>query len=111
MNNHNSQSVPREIPARVALVEHILSQGNCISVHDGGGWALLRSTDKKSIIEVIESVDECHVRAYESASATKSLGTFYLVLGNHPSEDIADHTDNAYCQAVCESISTAEELQ
>lgn len=111
MNNINPQSVATEIPARVALVEHILSQGHCISVHDGGEWALLRTTDQKAILEIIDSVDECHVRAYESASATKSLGTFYLVLGNDPSEDIADHTDNAYCQAVCEAISTAEELQ
>ena len=110
MNNIYSQSFPAEIPARVALVEHILSQGNCISVHDGEEWALLRNTDKKSILEVINSVDECHVRAYESASATKSLGTFYLVLGNHPSEDIADHTDNNYCHAVCEALSAAEDI-
>lgn len=110
MNNINPQSAPTEIPARVALVEHILSQGHCISVHDGGGWALLRTTDQKAILEIIDSVDECHVRAYESASATKSLGTFYLVLGNDPSEDIADHTDNAYCQEVCEAITNAEEI-
>lgn len=110
MNSSNIQSAPVEIPARVALVEHILSHGNCISVHDGEEWALLRNTDKKTILDVIDSVDECHVRAYESAAAASALGTFYLVFGNHPSEDIADHTDNEYCQSVCEVISAAEDI-
>lgn len=88
--------------ARVArkLVKAMLDAGYTVSVNDGEEWTVKRAWRLKTVLDALASTDADTLRIRNAAG--ESCGTFYLVWGNDPSgeELIADHSDNADCEAL-----------
>lgn len=74
------------------LVKYALNAGHCISVFDGGEWAVKRSTKPKEIIDAMESVDECVVFIKDADGKTMGWAMCVFDYGQAPDEIVADHT-------------------
>lgn len=87
-----------------AFVAHVLGQGHTISVTYDDDTTLARTKDAKAIFDELVAGDmpTAHVRN----DAREYLGAFLFVYGNADdgSELIADHSDNAYCDAVFKAV-------
>lgn len=88
----------------VKLVEHCLSfPGTTLSVMDGEEWCVVRSRNNEEILDALGSTDNDEI-VWRDINGTK-IGWFWLIYGNGPGELIADHTDNAVCNAAYEASS------
>jgi len=85
------------------LVKAALADGHTVSVFDGEEWPVKRSTDYKAIIEAIESVEEAQLRI---RSGDQVIGWALIIpFGLEDDETVADHSDNAYMNAVMNDYS------
>lgn len=67
-----------------------------IKVHDGMEWATEATRDREVIEKEIAATDVTEL-------VVPNRGGFLLIHGND--EDVlSDHTDNAYCEAICEKL-------
>ena len=90
-------NIDPEIQARIlveyeiisSLVDELLEQGCLISINDGDGIALRKSTDRTKILESIMSVDEEHLIVYHQ---TGRLGSIFLVYGNDGWDVVNDYS-------------------
>jgi hypothetical protein len=88
---------PIEEKIATRIIDAALAKGWSISVYEGEGWAIKRSTDKKAILMEMASTD-MDVLVFRDAAGNK-LGTMDLIYGN--GEDlVSDHTANADMEAM-----------
>lgn len=73
-----------------ALVEEALSLGATVSVHDGGEWAVARSTDKGAIIDAVGNTDTDTIRV----RLGEQRADFHLVYGNRDGTTISAYSAN-----------------
>ena len=85
------------------LVTDAIAQGYQVSVNDGEGWVVKRSTDSKAIMAALFSTDEDYIRIRKDGEET-SVGTFTLVYGNDGWDVIADWSYSAETEAVMQRI-------
>ena len=72
------------------LVSYALERGVTISVWDGEEWQVSNSTDKASIIDAIESVEEAQLRIKQDG---KEVGWAKVIpFGLEDDETVADFT-------------------
>lgn len=85
------------------LVTDAIAQSYQVSVNDGEGWVVKRSTDSKAIMAALFSTDEDYIRIRKDGEET-SVGTFTLVYGNDGWDVIADWSYSAETEAVMQRI-------
>jgi VCBS repeat-containing protein len=84
------------------LIAECLRRNLTVSVHDGGEWCLLRSSDHHAILCALASTDTDTLRV-RNADGTASA-VFSLIYGNAGYEVIADHSDNALANSIMDAI-------
>lgn len=94
-----------------ALVRAILARGCMVSVHNGEDWACRKVRSYRTAMDALWQTDEESVLAFNADG--KREGTFWLVYGNDGYDLIADHTDNAFCNAIWDEVISplADKLQ
>jgi len=85
------------------LVTDALAQGFQVSVNDGEGWVLKRSTDVEAVMAALFSTDEDYIRIRKDGEQS-SVGTFTLIYGNDGWDVIADWSYSAETEAQMEQI-------
>ena len=96
-NSDRWSNIDHEIQARIlveyavvsSLVDELLEQGCLISINDGDGIALRKSTNRNAILSSIMSVDEEHLIVYHQ---TGRLGSIFLVYGNDGWDVVNDYS-------------------
>lgn len=98
MNSLSQNATAGERRVINALVTHILSGENLISVCDGEEWTVKRSTNKREILDALATTDNDVIRV-RCPLTGDVRGSFNLIYGNAEDgcEVIADHTANEYC--------------
>lgn len=76
-----------------AAIEGLIETGYLVSYHDGGGFAVLATTDVDRLMREVRSTDEAYLYA-RRPSDKKWVGEVFLVYGNDGFDVIADHTIN-----------------
>ena len=96
---------PGELEYATKLVRNIISRGHFISVFDGEGYAVKCSRDGDRILSEMAATDMDSLIIHSSAN-NAVIGRMRLIYGNDPegSELIADHTDNALCNAIWNEV-------
>ena len=74
-----------------------------VSVNDGEGWVLKRSTDSKAIMAALFSTDEDYIRIRKEGEEG-SVGTFALIYGNDGWDVIADWSYSEETESVMQQI-------
>lgn len=69
-------------------IKTLLGQGYTLSVHDGGEWAVKRSTSAKTIFDAVRSVDEATMRVHRGDLKD---GYIIFVFGNDGWDAINDY--------------------
>lgn len=88
------------------LVKAALADGHSVSVWDGGEWQVKRATKYTDIINAIESVEEAQLRIRLGTDDNRVIGWALVIpFGLEDDETVADHSDNAYINAVMDSYS------
>lgn len=88
------------------LVKAALADGHSVSVWDGEEWQVKRGTGYKAIVAAIESVEEAQLRIRLGTDDNRVIGWALVIpFGMEDDETVADHTDNAYMNAVMDSYS------
>lgn len=83
------------------LVKAALADGHTISVWDGEEWQVKRGTKYRAICAAIESVEEAQLRIRLGSDDQRVIGWALVIpFGLEDDETVADHTDNAYLNAV-----------
>lgn len=82
-----------------ALVDLLLADGGTVSVQDGEEWTLHRSADRTAILAAMGTTGMDRLRWFRCGSHLPA-GVFLLIYGNGDGELIADHSDNAVCNAL-----------
>jgi hypothetical protein len=85
---------PVEAAIALRLIDAGIAAGYSISVYEGEGWALERSTDRKTIMKALAST--CMDRLYFFTDDGVRLGWVLLVYGN--GEDLI--SDNIVCDEI-----------
>ena len=85
-----------EVARATRLVRFLLSQDCAVSIWEGEGWAIKRSTSLPDLLAALASTGEDKIVVYPAGEKTLRLGDIYLVWGNADdgSELIADHSDH-----------------
>lgn len=98
-----SSSSETKVLAR--LIAAAFAAGFVISVDDGEGFAVKRSTDKAQIIEAATAVDMATLVFRDAATGIKT-GWVLLVFGNASdgSELIADYSANPATEALVKTV-------
>lgn len=93
----NAKRIDRERQIAARVVGDVLKAGHSISVNDGEGWAITRSTDAAAIKAALWSTDSDSL-VIRTATGER-LGFVSLVYGND-CDLISDHTDNPDIEAL-----------
>lgn len=85
-----------EVATATRLLRFVLSKGLSVSVWEGEGWAIKRSTSLPDLLDAIASTGEDTLSLFPAGEKTSRIGVIYLVWGNADdgSELVADHSDN-----------------
>lgn len=99
----NIRNIERKIAA--AAVDGLLEKSFLISVFDGEGVVLKKSTSKEAVMEAMFSTDEDYLYAYTRDG--KRVGFVRFVYGNDGWDVICDHSSSLE-EALCEADKLAD---
>ena len=87
-----------------ALIDHCLSHpgAELFLLAEGVDVVCGPSRDAETLLAAVDICDMMVVRWHNSDRAC--IGAFMLVFGNGPGELIADHSDNAACEAAWQHV-------
>lgn len=97
-------NVPDQIEQDICrkLITIAVAKGYKISVHEGGAWAIKRSTDVEAILMEMASTDADTLVIRDAQG--EIVGKILMVYGN--GEDvISDHSNNSAMIELCEAVS------
>ena len=78
-----------------SLINHALSLGHVISVHDGEEFAVKRTTNTKEIYAVIDSVEQSEL-VFRDKEGNKVGWALVIDYPEEPENSVADFTDNEW---------------
>ena len=73
------------------VVQTAIEQGKTVSVFDGEGTPVKRSTDEEAILVAAFEVDKCNLVIHGSGPRGKAIGEMFLVFGNSGWDVISDY--------------------
>jgi hypothetical protein len=97
----------RDIERRIVrkVVESAIAQGYALTVNDGEGIPIKRSTNKQAILASMFSVDEEHL-IVRHAETGERIGYIYLVYGNDGHDVICDYTTSPRMEEILKDANT-----